>query len=289
MTRVNTLKRYLLVLFLLLALGACSSTTFFYNRLDFILPWYVQDYVELNGQQEQYLDELLRPFLARHRVEELPTYLAILGQIEALLDRPEPLIAADIETIWLGAEEAGLRLEAQALDWLLDLGGELSDEQIEEFLENLEEQQAEFEEEYLERTDEEFVEDTIENMENGLKDYLGRLDDGQQQLLADTAGGMMRSDTLWLAERGEWVAELRQLLQREPGWEQALRDTIKRRRDSLPEPYVAMVEHNSALLYDMTAQLLNSRSEKQDRKLRKRLKELSADLQTLIAQADELD
>ena len=82
MTHASTFKRYLLVLFLLLALGACSSTTFFYNRLDFILPWYVQDYVELNGQQEQYLDELLRPFLARHRVEELPTYLEILGQIE---------------------------------------------------------------------------------------------------------------------------------------------------------------------------------------------------------------
>ena len=287
MTQANTMKRYLLVLFLLLALGACSSTTFFYNRLDFILPWYVQDYVELNGQQEQYLDELLRPFLARHRIEELPAYLEILGQIEALLDRPEPLVAADIEAIWLGAEEAGLRLEAQALDWLLDLGGELSDEQIEEFLDNLEEQQVEFEEEYLERTDEEFVEDTIENMENGLKDYLGRLDKDQQQLLADTAGSMMRSDTLWLTERAEWIAELRQLLERDLGWEQALRDTIKRRRDNLPEPYVAMVEHNSALLYDMTAQLLNSRSEKQDRKLRKRLQELSADLQTLIAQADE--
>ena len=45
----------------LLLLGACSSTTFVYNRLDFILPWYVDDYAELNTQQDAYLDELLAP------------------------------------------------------------------------------------------------------------------------------------------------------------------------------------------------------------------------------------
>ena len=48
----------------LLCLAACSSTTFVYNRLDTILPWYVDDYVELNREQDKYLDGLLTPFLA---------------------------------------------------------------------------------------------------------------------------------------------------------------------------------------------------------------------------------
>ena len=34
---------------LLCLLGACSSTTFVYNRLDSILPWYLDDYVDLNN------------------------------------------------------------------------------------------------------------------------------------------------------------------------------------------------------------------------------------------------
>ena len=42
----------ILTLALLLLLGACSGTTFVYNRLDFLLPWYVDDYAELNGEQE---------------------------------------------------------------------------------------------------------------------------------------------------------------------------------------------------------------------------------------------
>ena len=70
-----------LLLASLLLLAACSSTTFFYNRLDFILPWYVDDFAELNGEQEKYLDELLAPFLHWHRAQELPRYLLILDKI----------------------------------------------------------------------------------------------------------------------------------------------------------------------------------------------------------------
>ncbi len=44
-------------------LGACSSTTLVYNRMDFLLPWYLDDYAELDNEQEKYLDELLSPFL----------------------------------------------------------------------------------------------------------------------------------------------------------------------------------------------------------------------------------
>ena len=41
----------------LLLLGACSGSNFVYNQLDFILPWYVDDYAELNTKQDAYLEE----------------------------------------------------------------------------------------------------------------------------------------------------------------------------------------------------------------------------------------
>ena len=72
-----------------LFLGACSSTTFVYNRLDFLVPWYVDDYVDLNQQQKQHLDGLLEPFLVWHRARELPDYLKILDGIEDNLNQPQ--------------------------------------------------------------------------------------------------------------------------------------------------------------------------------------------------------
>ena len=98
-------RKYCLV-FCLLLLGACSGTTFVYNRLDFVLPWYVDDYAELNSQQDVYLDELLAPFLTWHRNQELPAYIEIIDGIEGRLD--QPLTGAEIADVF--AEfEAGLR------------------------------------------------------------------------------------------------------------------------------------------------------------------------------------
>ena len=92
----TSLGKYALIIALLL-LTACSSTTFVYNRLDFLLPWYLNDYVDLDRSQKDDLDELLYPFLQWHRSEELPQYLKILDQIEQSLDRTmRPEDVADI-------------------------------------------------------------------------------------------------------------------------------------------------------------------------------------------------
>ena len=80
--------RHLTLLVLLLVLTGCSSTTFIYNRLDFFIPWYLGDYVDLNREQKARLDELLQPFLDWHRIEELPQYLLMLDDIDARLDGP---------------------------------------------------------------------------------------------------------------------------------------------------------------------------------------------------------
>jgi len=75
-----------LLLFSLIFLVGCSSTTFVYNRIDFLLPWYLESYVDLNREQKQDLKQLLIPFFKWHREEELPNYLAIIEDLELALD-----------------------------------------------------------------------------------------------------------------------------------------------------------------------------------------------------------
>ena len=60
----------------LVLLSACSNT-FLYNQLDWIVPWYVDDFVDLNRQQRQDLKTQVRELLTWHRGEELATYLAL--------------------------------------------------------------------------------------------------------------------------------------------------------------------------------------------------------------------
>lgn len=269
----------------LLFLSACSSTTFVYNRLDFFIPWYLDDYVELDRAQEEQLDALLLPFLGWHRQEELPRYVALLDRIGGELDRP--LSPAQIAAIYSDLEGAWLRLQERALEWLLVLGARLSDEQVEEFLEHLWERQQDFEDEYLDRSDREYREESYEALRDSMQDYLGRLSSEQRDRLQAASMELQRSDAIWLQERAVWLERLGILLQRQPGWELRTREAIALRDETVSAQYLATYEHNLGVIFSAVADVLNARSAEQDRRLRGELRDLREDLEGLIAQGGD--
>ncbi|PLW70841.1 DUF6279 family lipoprotein [Pseudohalioglobus lutimaris] len=266
---------------LLLALTGCSSTTFLYNRLDFIIPWYVDDYVDLDRAQKRVLDRLLDPFLSWHRSEELPVYLSLLDDMDNLLDRD--ISVTELETLVAGAEKAWLRVEARGLEWMISLGEELSAEQMQEFVEELRDKQEEYEEEYLTRSDEEYHEEAYDNLKDSAQDYLGRLDWGQRTTFEEAADKLQRFDAIWLRERAAWLDRMEEILRREPGWQQALRDALGEREQTTSAEYRVIYEHNARVLYAAVATVLNSRDAKQDKRLRGKIRNLREDLEELIA------
>ena len=58
---IHRIARLTLIALLVLSAG-CSTTNFLYNRLHLIIPWYLDDYVDLDGAQRDQLDALLKPF-----------------------------------------------------------------------------------------------------------------------------------------------------------------------------------------------------------------------------------
>ncbi|MEP4145779.1 MAG: DUF6279 family lipoprotein [Halioglobus sp.] len=267
---------------MLLTLAGCSSTTFVYNRLDFIIPWYMGKYVSLDREQKAFLDGELQPFLAWHRSEELPAYLLLLDALEQTLDgEVSQAQVADIATRFEGAWQ---RIELQGLEWMLALGEQLSREQLEEFTENLREKQVEYEEEYLPRTDEEYREEAYENLKDSAQDFMGRLDAEQRGNLKQAAQDMRRADGIWLRERAAWLERREVLLQREEGWQQGIRDALATRDQTTSAQYLEVFEHNSQMIFKALAQVANARTDKQDRRLRKKLDDFREDIESLIAE-----
>lgn len=279
---MKTKTRLFSLLVSLTLLSACSSTTFLYNRLDFLIPWYLRDYVDLDRTQKQLLKSELQPFLAWHRSEELPVYLEVLARMDGILDGE--VSTGQIAAIAAEFERAWLRIEERGLEWMLVLGEALSDEQMAEFLHNLRERQEEYEEEYLGRSDEEYAEEAYENLRDAMQDYLGRLDWGQRSILEEAAAELRRSDAIWLRERASWLLRLETTLEREQGWQQALRDALAARDQTTSADYRAAYEHNTSVIYAALARVLNARTDQQDDKLRRKLDSFGDDLETLIAQ-----
>ncbi len=237
------------------------------------------------SHQETYLAELIAPFLLWHRDHELPSYVEILAKIQAGLDQPQT--SGGVAAVFAELQTAWLRLEGEALDWLLDLGAQLSDEQIAGFLEVLREQQQEYEEEYLARTDEEFYQDSYDNLVDNAKEYLGVLSDEQRDQLRAASRRLLRSDRAWLQERAQWLTQLAVLLQREPQWQQRVRDAVAARREHPAPEYLRIFEHNMGVIYELVASILNERNALQDQHLRDKLAEVRRDLELLVAQGKQ--
>lgn len=266
----------------LLWLSACSSTTFVYNRLDFIVPWYVDDYVDLDSAQREQLDELLVPFLAWHRQQELPRYIQLLQDVQIALD--QPLSPQQVAVSYAGVEQAWLRLQDESLAWMLALGEGLRDEQMDEFLEELQERQQEYEKEYLDRSQEAYREDSYDSFKDSMQDNLGRLDQSQRVRLRQASNELNRSDAIWLSERAAWLQRLDTILQRQPGWQQALLEAIAQRQQTTSPEYLETFDHNLQVIFAAVADVLNSRTPKQDKHLRRRLADLQQELESLLPQ-----
>ena len=270
------------VLFALLLLAGCGNT-FLYNRLDWLIGWYVDDYVELSRAQEKVFQQRLRPVLDWHRREELALYAAFLQQIEA--DSAAPL-DADTVRDWSRQLLLALeRIEARLWPLIHEIGADLDQAQMAELLENIRARQRELEEEYLTRTDEEYAEDNFDRLSENLRDFLGPLSAAQEDQIARAALAMRRLDQAWLEERRLWLKTLQRLSAREPGWQAALRAAWAQRKERRTPRYHAHRRHNMDIIHALVATVLNARSERQDRHLQRELDSLQDDLQTLIGQA----
>ena len=257
----------------------CSSTTFVYNRIDFLLPWYLASYVDLSRDQKQYLDELLIPFFSWHRHEELPRYAEIINSVEEILD--SEVKVENITLITQDVEESWFRLEDELLLWILPLTKDLSDEQINNFLQVMQTKTIESENRYLKRNDQVYQKHNYNRLRKNLRRFIGTMSKEQLDLVKIASKNMRRVDTEWVQNRKKLVANLGSILQRKEGWERRF-ISITHRDDLVSKNYRDNYAYNIDITNHLIAAILNTRTEKQDKKLRAQLKRYRTDIETLI-------
>lgn len=273
------IRKFLAILLLPMLLTSCT-VSFTYNHLDWIIPWYVDDYVDLTRDQKKSLRQQLEPILAWHREEELVRYVEILDGIEASL--AQPLTAEEVNRWIQLIVDAAERTELRMLQLGLGFSDELTDAQMQEFIDALWERQRDFEEEFLERTDEEYVEDNGEEMAQFMKKLIGRLSPEQKARFQVAAGELCRFDQPWLTDSENWLNELEPLLQRSGDWKTAVEDAFKKRKSERTPEFRACLDLNYAVISQAAADVLNGASERQRDHLYREIEKLRSRLLKLI-------
>ena len=281
---ITSWTKKLIAALLLTLLAAGCTMSFTYNHLDWLIPWYVDDYVDLSRQQRQLLQGQLGPVLQWHREEELERYLELLDRIEA--DLAGEVTTAQVRS-W--ADEiiaAAERVEENMVSVALQFGATLSDEQLAEFMESVWEEHREYEEEFLGRSDEEYIEENKDNLEEFLERFTGRLNDEQDAVLLRAAESLQRFDGVWLEDHEQWLNTLGPLLQRKPGWEDAVREAYANRTLRRSQQYEELLEYNMGVVSQAIADVLNRLNDKQRKHLDDEIEDFRSLVQRLLEERE---
>jgi len=274
--------RLFLMLLLVTALVGCSANRLLYNRADTFIRWAADDYVALDREQQAAFNQRLDDFLAWHRSEELPRYRQfIVTSLDTLEDGVtlEEAVAIS-EQIDLAAD----RFQAQFIELLLATAADLSDEQIQDFLTELERNQTEYADERLVRDEEAYYADLTKTMTDLVKRLIGRLNRDQRSEIAERSKNLTRLDGLWHDDRARWGSALRVILEsKAPGWQEEVRRLGETRSEARIPEYVAGIEHNGDVILALLVDIINSRTERQDRRMRRFLEGLVDDIDALTA------
>ena len=156
-----------------LALVGCSALRVAYDNGDTLLHWRLTRYLDVEGAQEEALNEAIDDFLAWHRSHELRKYAAIANDAAQRLERGlsrEDLVWG-YDSLVTQARES-LREAATRIAPLLD---RLSEQQIQHIERRFAEDNRKFAREYLRGSERERRARRLKRNVERMEDWVGRL------------------------------------------------------------------------------------------------------------------
>jgi hypothetical protein len=196
----------LVALILSLLLSGCG-VRYVYSQLDWIVPWYLRDYVSLDGAQRAALDERLGERLDWHCRSQLPGYAQWLRETESMLARGR-VERTDLGAHLARAEGFWDELMAALVDDVSHLLAGLTDEQVSELRVRFEARNQETREEFVDPPDEILHDRRVERTEKRLRRWLGRMSAEQRMLIETWSRQLEPVAADWLANRVEWQRRL---------------------------------------------------------------------------------
>lgn len=263
-------------------LGGCVIRVA-YEQLDWLALWYVEDYFDLQPEQERIARDIVARTLAWHRQEHLPRYAGLTRTVIGAVGSPvQPPFVADryAEAVLLWDE-----LIARVLPDAAILLRSLSDEQVDELFANLAKENRDLAEDFSGSTTAERRTKQDKIILKAFRRFTGRLSGAQETMVrARTARFHDLSDD-WLRRRETWQREFRRLLDAratDPTFEVRLGELLlaPERLDS--EDYRRKVADNRQAAFDLVAAVLNSLDPAQLQHLRDRLSTWADDFDTLV-------
>lgn len=275
-------KRIALLVCCSVLLFGCSTKTA-YHFLDWGIKWYIGKYISLTHEQKDFTEKALDNFHDWHRHTQLVPYAEFIKALREKLNSGEitgEQLHAEVDQIQLMIDKS----VDQLLPLFIQLAGSLSDEQVEELMENLAEKREEYKKDHVTASREKIIEERINDLKDHLSPHFGRLTDEQTQWLEEWATSLLPFEEVTLKQQEIWAEDVKTLLanrQDEELLKRELRKLIVTNTDDWPEDAQAIFDKNQELTYDFLARLINNLTPKQKKKMNRKFDNYIQDLYDL--------
>ena len=259
--------RVIFALAALLFLSSCSSK-FAYNNIDWWVYWYLDDYIELNSEQEAQFDDYLNNWLQWHKSSELARYKVQLEQIKQQVINNE-LDYTQVTTHFEHAKAHWARVRNEVSPELVKMAKNLSDEQIVTLFAALEKENKEEEEELAaieEDSAEKRMEKRIERMEENVSARIGKLSKEQKQIIATYADQFVPTMEEWISYRRNIQNAARRLFvarRVDSEFENTLLTLMNKPETYRSKAFNEASEHNTKTMATMIAEVASTLSTEQ--------------------------
>jgi len=283
-THRSFLKTTLTVLVVSFLIAGCS-TRFVYNQLDWLAPWYLDDYVTIENYQQDSFTSSLDSVLDWHRATQLTRYADFLATLSNDVEGTvsETKLAKQV----LELDDFIETLFTQFGTEFAPLIADMNPQQQAELIENLNDKNQEYQEEKVLIGQAESKKRSKEKVTDFLDDWLDGLKPNQAQMI-----NQWSADIHWLTpdfyqNRQAWQAHLQDVFS-EKGTNKTERiaDMFKDRRQFWSDSLTNKFSHNQQVTSAFVVNLMNSLDSNQKQSLLKNLKQYEADFRLLASQAD---
>lgn len=209
---LRRLKLLVVVLTLSLVLAGCNRVGLAYRNLDVIIPWTLNDYLDMNAGQKSWFNDTLKEHLAWHCTTQLPGYLDWLDRLQQMVDNNQVTDAA-LQARTVEAKQAIAEVAREITPSAIQLLQGLDDQQVKDMSDALAKDLRKRQDEYLKPPLAQQIKERAERMSKRLDAWMGPLSASQQNRVTAWSIALGEQNQEWIGNRAHWQAQFIDALQ----------------------------------------------------------------------------
>ena len=273
------------ILFLVIStlmLTSCSRMNLAYRNLDLLIPWSLNDYLDMNRDQQTRFRAQLREHISWHCRTQLPGYLDLIDRLQTEVHQGT-LNEAALRAHYREAQEAIQTIATQITPTTVQLLRDLDDRQVRELSERFEKDRQERLKKYVQPSIAQQVRERADRMRERVEQWMGKTSETQRARIVEWATALDEQNTLWLDNRTQWQRSLVDAVtnRQQPGFDERIARLLQDREVYWTREYRDAFPATEQAAIDLVIDLYGSAETGQRRRIESRLQDMRRDLGSL--------